>query len=101
MTSSRSISIITYTYHELEAPETVRDFLNGDLMLEYCAGNLMPFVMTPVDAERIEWFFEALDEDAATGGPPVEISDAQRQEVINWFKSLSTSEDILIAAVEG
>ena len=102
MSSSRSsISIITYTYREPEAPEIVREFLNGGLMLEYCAGDLMPFVMTPVDAERIEGFFEGLDEDAATGGPAVEISDAQRQAVINWFRSLSPSENILIAAVEG
>lgn len=97
----RPIAIVTYTYHHLEAPETVRDFLGSDAMLNYCGSNLMPMVMTPINAESLGDYFDGLVEEAEAGGEPLEIGDAQRQAVIDWFASLASSESIFIAAVEG
>lgn len=97
----RPIAIVTYTFHHLEAPEMVRDFLDSDAMLDYCASNLMPMVMTPINAESLSDYFDGLVEAAESRGQAPEIGDAQRQAVIDWFAYLASSESTFIAAVEG
>ncbi len=86
------INIVTYTYHAA-AEGNVRDFVNGPALLNYCAGNLNPLVLTPIDAEDFEDF---LDECVADGS----ISDDHRRAVIDWLKSVAPDKNTLIGVLE-
>lgn len=81
------ISIVTFTYTDHDIPQgVVSDFLNGSLFRELCTGTLDPPILTLIDVESMEEFFdEAIFDEIAT--------EEQRDAVMSWLRAIAPSDD--------
>ena len=81
------VSIVTFTYTDHNIPEgIVNDFLNGSLFREFCTGTLDPPILTLIDVESMEEFFDdAIFDGVATA--------EQRDAVMSWLRAIAHSDD--------
>ncbi len=92
------LGIITYSRTVHTIPEgPIRDFLNSEFMLEYCAGNLYPLIINPISAEVMQDIFD----DDADGHIASRTTAEQRQAVVEWLGSIAPDEDTIVAILEG
>ncbi len=92
------LGVVTYNHVAHTAPEgPVQDFLNSDFLREYCAGNLEPLLVNPIDPEILE---DIINDDA-DGTLEQTVSMEQLHAAIEWLKSLAQDENTVIAVMEG
>jgi hypothetical protein len=67
----------------------VSDFFNGSLFRDMCTGRLDPPILTSIDVESMEEFF---DEGIFDGV----VTAEQRDAVIDWLRSIAPNDDTVI-----